>query len=140
MLSFKLFALCVVVLCLMPEQSQVSATFWWTKCRVRNCPNYERPVYTSDGTNCLIFRNSCHVKNYSCRRTRENLPYLSLVTLKTCQTLCPKDCNADKGTKVCGEYAGTYTTFDNECALKKFACEHGQAIIKVSNSACPKQG
>lgn len=149
MLCIKLFSLFVIILCLMPEQSQVSATFWLNGCFLKLCYNYESTVYASDGNNCLVYRNSCHLSNDNCRRRRANAPSnywrigikrnscfkykflhldLSIVTKEACQAKCTKDCGTEK-VPVCGEYAGVYTTFDNNCELLKTACVNGQCKL-----------
>ncbi|XP_065371967.1 uncharacterized protein LOC135963893 [Calliphora vicina] len=138
MLCIKLFSLFVLILCLMPEQSQVTATFWLKKCLLKPCHNYERTIYASDSNNCLVYRNSCHLRNDSCRRRRANEPSLSVVTKEACQAKCTQDCGTEK-IPVCGEYAGVYTTFDNNCELLQTACINGQSIIKVRNGECNVQ-
>lgn len=51
------------------------------RCYFRECNNHESPMYVSDGYTCLVFRNSCHLKNENCRRlhnySRSNKKYIS---------------------------------------------------------------
>lgn len=72
MLCFKVFTIFLVALSLMPEQA--FGHFWWNKCFMKKCSNYGSPVYTKDGTDCLILPNSCYLKNENCARRRLNQP------------------------------------------------------------------
>ena len=69
--SIKLIALFVLIVCLMPEPL-VSATFWQKWCNKR-CSTYESTIFTTDGTNCIILRNSCYLNRENCLRRRYGL-------------------------------------------------------------------
>lgn len=69
--SIKLIALFVLIICLMPEP-QVSAIFWHKWCN-RRCSTYENTIFTTDGTDCIILRNSCYLNRENCQRRRYGL-------------------------------------------------------------------
>ncbi|TMW53442.1 hypothetical protein DOY81_001440 [Sarcophaga bullata] len=137
MTCIKLIALLVLIICLMPEP-QVSAKFWHKWCNNR-CSTYENTIFTTDGTDCIILRNSCYLNRENCQRRRYGLPGLTVTSQTYCQARCRTTCGTEKS-PVCGEYRGTYTTYDNDCLLIKAACDNAQSIVKVYNSACSTQG
>ncbi|XP_026467216.1 ovoinhibitor-like isoform X2 [Ctenocephalides felis] len=98
-----------------------------------------RPVCAGESGELRTFANECDLRNYNCQQ-RKSLKKISdgecpQITRsdKACKGYCPKIYSP-----VCAGMNGEFRTFDNECILQNYNCEHHLSLQKVSEGVCPK--
>ncbi|XP_033111280.1 flocculation protein FLO9-like, partial [Anneissia japonica] len=102
----------------------------------RRCHRYYAPVCGSDGE---TYHSECIMLVYACKRQQR----IRVKHVGKCRpsaipdvVVCPRGCSSMM-VPVCGT---DYVVYDNECMLKKEACEHKPSLKKLCDGFCPGTG